>query len=538
MANQITIYASQSVDFTDTTYGGVTPYIVYHWVFTTGSGIIQTYGPTANIQYTSPGLYNAYLSITDFNNVIDYAYYVNLINVLPSTITASFTKSDTAIIMSETINFTDASTGDFASPDTWSWDIGGSGSTSQNVTNFELSDWVDVQGADIADPPGYSRQVTVQLTAENGLIHDTTSDNFTMSKIGVAETVYINTDGIANTYIQASSVTLSAFKGSDASLPLNNKIFEIGVGASGGAAQVISNFHSTNEDCTLVATGLAGDSTFEDGIEEISGVIGINNILYSPGETAIDSGDYLTPGLKNNIFYMDTGNITILADSFNWSDALLTSVISSPYPLVHSAQAYARGGEYQENPDDNTTSNPLIVSPQYFTDAGFPGNKYTLTLEVTQSSGVDNPSIDFDANGGTGNSSNGTFYKMQNTADNPAGATGIAEMINTAIAIGVTGGTGYVEAVASDLYLAHRGGTGSYYGIAIMIKNSKVTSIELTDNSNVLNDLGGPIEIVPFAATIGSYNSCTGVAQTLDLSTSGYYAGYGTKITYGGSIYK
>src|SRR6056300_869842 len=107
MASNIRIYETQSVIYTDTTSGGLPPYS-RRWTFT-GGNIASATGATALVRYNNPGSYTATLTVTDFNNVTNSFTSTNGIEVLASSVLASFTRVPASILMGQTTQFTDTS---------------------------------------------------------------------------------------------------------------------------------------------------------------------------------------------------------------------------------------------------------------------------------------------------------------------------------------------------------------------------------------------------------------------------------------------
>ena len=533
----ISIYQTESINFEDSTIGGTEPYQRI-WTFQGGS-IPSATGATANVVYNTPGDYDVTLQITDDNNVTDSKYSANLVTVLVASVTASFTKTLSSLMMSQTVDFTDTSIGSPNLPDTWEWDISGTPYSTPDPS-LKFDDWVDVHGAIMNDPPGQIRTITAQLTASKGILVDNTSQSINVSKVGMQEAVYINTDGDTELWRLSSTMNIQPLTGSGASLPIDNYIFEVNIGdTGGGVSQSISNFHSTMENAELTTTGIGGEALFNNkGIGTVDGIIAINNFVYNSGDDMIGYGNYLIPGLEDKIYFMDLGGISDLINSYNYSQELVTSIIQNPYPMLHSAQAYTIAGDFQENPEAlGDFYNPIILSPKYFDDEGFSGKKYTINIDVDYDGYPHTIEISFDANGGTGNSLNGLYYKMQDDSGG-LGTTGAVYMINDAIAnSSLPGGTGTIEAYASSEYsVIPSADSDSHNGILINIKEYFINGIVFSDNSAELNALEPSLTVTPFSIiNPDEPNSCVGMPGILNLKS--YRTGRGRKINYGGSIY-
>jgi len=542
MSEQITIYQTQSINFTDTSSGGLSPFSRL-WSFPGGS-ITSATGATATVYYNTPGDFNVSLTITDSAGTIKTESKPNLVRVDPAFISANFSGTPTStVLMSTPINFVDTSTGQPSGPNTWSWNIQGSTYVTQNVSFPGFDDWFALGGIP-GDTPGEVRSVTASLTASRGALSDGESKSFSVAKIGPSETNWINSRGSTGAFVTDSIFFVEMNGGvplvtSDISYPGSEIIYSIGLTAG---TQSITSFHTTTENANFYLTGCvnADPST---GLTDSSGYLIIDEQLYLSGQTQIQDGQFITPGLVSKLYFtsqsLDQAYNGAGLPGFSYSIPLLKEVANSLYPQTNSGQGPSFNKEFPMNQAYGSTDSPCVISPNGLTSIGAGGAIYTVTLRVYYFGGASqNVVIPMSANGGNGNEigAAGSFYVMQDTM----GGTGVASMINSQIATSVAGGTATVQAYASSLYNTNVGAgigpTADYAGISLKVKSRNVQKIQFSDNSATINTLYGT-NVPPFSVSISNPSpaTCSGMLQTLDLTT--YTPEFGTRLEYGASIY-
>jgi hypothetical protein len=279
MAEQIQIYQNQAVNFADTSSGGQPP-LSRLWAFSGGS-ISSATGATATVYYANSGFYNVTLTVTDSVGTTKSLVENNLINVSPAYILSNFTGTPTsALLMSSSVNFVDASTGEPQPPDTFSWNIGGNVFATQNVSFSGFDDWFSIGGMP-GDAPGDTISVSAQLTASKGSLADTEVKSFPVSKIGAEETTFINTRGnLFYTNDSIFSVNMSgsvpmvtsdipSYSGSDIVYKLTTN----------NITQPLTGFHTTTENVTLTYSG--GINPIDTGLCESDGYLIVDEFLYN-----------------------------------------------------------------------------------------------------------------------------------------------------------------------------------------------------------------------------------------------------------------
>lgn len=542
MSEQITIYQTQSINFTDTSSGGLSPFSRL-WSFPGGS-ITSATGATATVYYNTPGDFNVSLTITDSAGTIKTESKPNLVRVDPAFISANFSGTPTStVLMSTPINFVDTSTGQPSGPNTWSWNIQGSTFVTQNVNYGGFDDWFAIGGIP-GQPPGEIISVTTSLTASRGALSDSESKSFSVAKIGPSETNWINSRGSTGAFV-TDSIFFVEMNGaaplvtSDISYPGSEIIYSIGLT---GGTQSITSFHTTTENANFYLTGCVNaDPT--TGLTNSSGYLIIDEQLYLSGLTQIQDGQYISPGLVSKLYFtsqsLDQAYNGAGLPGYSYSIALLEEISNSLYPQTNSGQGPSFNRDFPANQAYGSNDSPCVISPTGLTAIAAPGAIYIVTLRVYYFGGASqNVVIPMNANSGTGNEigAGGNFYVMQDTMS----GTGVASMINAQIASSVAGGTATVEAYASSLYNTNMGAgigpTADYAGISLKVKSRNVQKIQFSDNSNNINSLYGT-NVAPFAVSVTnpSPTTCTGMMQTLDLTT--YTPEFGTRLEYGASIY-
>lgn len=541
----IQIYQGQSVNFSDTSYGGIKPYS-YLWSFSGGS-ITSATGPTANVSYNSPGNYTVSLRVTDATTLSDVLTITGLVGVDPAEINANFSQSATTISMNSPISFTDSSTGTPDAPTSWSWLVGSSSYTTQNVSNYQYSDWASIPGANLAALPGSSVTVNVTLTASNSLTSGNKTKTFNVRKQGPVETFYVNWDKptpVGN-YLQESPVTYVG-RASSLGLPGNNPVYQTMPGNIGSMNQPINYFHSNLESLQIACTGFSTPHFLDYGAgiaSNNSGYLAVNGLLYGGIPSTTTSGQYITSGSTDELFFVIPDELATLVNSYNYSEDMVAEIIGNQYPLIHSAQSINLLN-YKFPTFLSKTANPVVPSPTYFASLGIPGGTATNFLSATfrvyyYTYGLQAFTVDFNANSGVGNIIPGDFYSMQSTG----GGDGVVDMINAAINSSLPGGTSDLEATASSGFSVDPGATPSTYnGIKIEIKTTDIASVRITDNSSMLGPLaqayGG--QCLPFAcnntAPPVTGTSCSGMLSYIDLDSSQYIAQGGTWIQVGGGV--
>jgi PKD repeat protein len=540
MAEQIQIYQNQAVNFSDTSSGGQPP-LSRLWAFSGGS-ISSATGATATVYYTNPGLYSVTLTVTDSVGTSKSLVETNLINVSAAYILSNFTGTPTsALLMSSPVNFVDASTGEPQPPDTFSWNIGGNVFATQNVSFSGFNDWFSIGGVD-TDAPGDTISVSAQLTAFKGLLTDTEVKSFPVTKIGPVETTFINTRGTL--FYDDDSIFSVEMSGavplvtSDISYPGSDIVYKL---TTNNATQPLTSFHTTTEDVTLTYSG--GINPIDTGLCESDGYLIVDEFLYNSGLPQIMDGQYITPDIVPGItgLYFTSqqldnaynGVYFPIPGTYAYSLSLVNDIVNSLYPQTNSGQAVSFGKTFETNEVYSTDEYPVVISPSgILAVTGLTGS-YNINLTVNYVSGSpQTAAIQFNANGGQGNEILGTglYYVMQDTA---GPLLGVASMINLGIVAGISGGTGTIEAFANPIYNTNISGglTGDYNGLSLKIKSLNVSSISITDNSQVLSPI-----IPPFGFSVSNPapKTCTGILMNLNISS--YVSSYGTQLNYGGSI--
>lgn len=538
MSGEIQIYQSQAVNFTDTSSGGQPP-LSRLWNFQGGS-IASATGATATVFYTNPGQYNVSLTITDSLSTTKTLVETNLINVSPSFLNADFTGAPLAsILMSTPVNFVDASTGQPQGPTAWAWNIQGDLYATQNITFAGFDDWFAIGGVP-GNNPGEIISVNAQLTASNGILSDVEIKSFPVTKIGPVELNYINSRGTPNPNWSIDSQFSFEMNGlvplitSDIGYGGTNIIYQIDLSSG---TQSINKFHTTTEDVSLIFTG--GILPNDVGICESFGYLIIDELIYISGQTQIQDGQYISPGLVSSL-YFTSGKLDISFDGsyigpqYSYSQALVEACVNSLYPQTNSGQSPSFGLVFPMNETLATDNHPVVPSPAYYVANGGVGT-YQITILVTYFNGFnDSCIVDFNANSGIGNEPGGPsgfYYVMQDFG----GLFGVVTQINLAISTLISGGTSVIEAYADPIFNTFTGGsTGDYYGISLEIKDKLIKEIEIIDNSSVLNAIAPTF---PFAKSPlnPAPGTCSGMIGFMDLSD--YTPNFGTRISYGGSIF-
>lgn len=540
MSEEIQIFQNQAVNFTDTSSGGLPP-LIRLWSFQGGS-IVSATGATATVFYTNPGQYNVSLTITDSVSTTKTLVETNLINVSPSFLTANFTGTPLAsILMSTPVNFVDASTGQPQGPTAWAWNIQGDVYATQNITFTGFDDWFAIGGVP-GNAPGEIISVNAQLTASNNILSDIEVKSFPVTKIGPIELNYINSRGAPNPTWSIDSQFSFEMNGlaplttNDISYPGTDIIYQIDL--SVGTQLVIDKFHTTTEDASLIFTG--GILPLDNGICQSLGYIIIDEQIYLSGQTQIQDGQYISPGLLISSLYFTSGQLDTAYDgsysggTYLYSQALVEDCVNSLYPQTNSGQSPSFGLVFPVNEALGTNNHPVVPSPAYYTANGGAGT-YQIAIQATYfNNTTDFCVVDFNENSGVGNEpggASGFYYVMQDAG----GQTGAASQINLSISGAFPGGTGQIEVYADPIYNTYTGGgTGDYYGISLQIKDKLIKEIEISDNSLVLNFIA---PTPPFARTssVPSFETCSGMIGFMDLSD--YTPNFGTRISYGGSIF-
>lgn len=292
MSEQITIYQTQSINFTDTSSGGLSPFTRL-WSFPGGS-ITSATGATATVFYSTPGDFNVSLTITDSAGTIKTEAKPNLVKVDPAFISANFSGTPTStLLMSTPINFVDTSSGQPSGPNTWAWNIQGSYFATQNVSFPGFDDWFAIGGAP-GDQPGSINSVTASLTASFGALSDSESKSFSVAKIGPSETNWINSRGSTGAFVIDSlfSVEMNGMVPlvtADIGYPGDEIIYTIDLN-SPPFTQNISSFHTTTEKVTFYLTGMPSPEAI--GLNQSTGYIIIDEQLYQTGDPQIQDGQF------------------------------------------------------------------------------------------------------------------------------------------------------------------------------------------------------------------------------------------------------
>ncbi len=543
MAEQITIYQTQAINFTDTSSGGLSPFSRL-WSFPGGS-ITSATGATATVYYNSPGDFNVSLTITDSAGTVKTESKTNLVKVDPAFISANFSGTPSStILMSTSINFVDGSTGQPSGPNTWNWNIEGNVYATQNVSFPGFNDWFSL-GGQPGDQPGEIRSVTTTLTASFGALSDSESKPFSVAKIGPLETNWVNSKGGTGAWVIDSIFDVemngaSPLVTSDIGYPGSEIIYSIDLAPP--STQDINSFHTTTEKATLYLTGMP--SPEQTGLNQTNGYIIIDELLYLSAQPQIQDGQYISPGLVDKIYFtapvLDSAyNGTYNSNGYAYSLALIDSVCNSLYPQTNSGQATSFNCQFPTNSAYASSDSPVVPSLQQLNALGVP-IPYRVFIDVDYFGGASlTVNTPMNANAGVGNEIGGPgeWYVMQDTM----GGTGVASMINARIAVTVPGGTGTgIIAVASPIYntnaSAGPGPTGDYNGISVQVKDRNIKKISIRDNTQSINFLYST-NLPPFAYSFltPSPTVCSGMMQELDLTS--YTPEFGTRLEYGASIY-
>ncbi len=533
MPSTISIYQTQSVLFTDTTSGGVPPYERL-WSFS-GGDISSATGATALVTYSSPGSYTASLTITDDAGISASFVSTSGIVVNPPVITASFDSSLASVKMSESVSFTDTSTGLPVGPTGWSWTTGGSGFASTQNSSITYNNWQIVPGANIGDPAGTSVNVSIALQASNSFTSDTVTKNITFSKVGAQEMSILNRQAPSGPYQRYADVSFAGTLASSLGYPTASYVYEIDFASYGTS---VNGFHSDLEETYLILTGLTGKPEFlTAGVSTVPGYILVDDALYGSGNPEILVGRYLTPSISpKKLFFADdgsVGNITNLITSKNWTTSLVQSVLDNIYPQLNSAQGIYYGIIYPTSAF-SSGRNPIVYSPQYLSSLGAVGESIEIRMSVVRGSSY-LITCDLDANSGIGSENGGNYYTMQDVTTK----SGVASMLNSAIAASsLPGGTGSIEFVADSTLNIYPGSTpANYSGIRMEVKDRSITYVEMADNTQTLNSTYGLSLIPVFYNYSGSTQpSCIGIPPILNLTNLDYNEN-GTSIYYGNSIF-
>jgi PKD repeat protein len=543
MASNIRIYETQSVIYTDTTSGGLPPYS-RRWTFT-GGNIASATGATALVRYNNPGSYTATLTVTDFNNVTNSFTATNGIEVLASSVSASFTRVPASILMDQTTQFTDTSIGSPQAPTSFQWDVGGSSySTAQNPT-LEYQDWALVPGAALNANPGASVSVAVELTATSSYASDSETSSITVTKTGQGTSNTLNkANPGASVYTQEVSITGTSQRANSYGYPTASYIFQLDYSAA--SLQAVSGFHSTQEDAYILMTGLGGNPGFvTDGVASVNGYLVIEDALYKLGVPAISVGRYIwdqvdpvTGRNVDKLFFADdgtSGNITDLITNTGYTESIVASIMNNRYPQLNSTQSDYWSPSFPLTTVSTTGKNPVVYSTTYFTNRFITGVNYEVYIDIN--SGSSTITCTFNANSGQGNekSGNNEYYVMQDVA----GIDGVVTQLNAAITA-TLGSTNEIEFTAVQNFNINSSGTpADYYGLKMEVKDTSIESVTIKDNSATLNSIYS-LSLAPFTYR---YNngatgiiSCTGMPSNLNLGFGDYIIN-GKSIYYGGTIF-
>ena len=136
-ADRTTAVAGQSIQFTDTSVGGVIPLA---WLWDFGDAAIST-AQNPSHAYADPGTYTVVLQITDSAENSDIATRDAYITISPS-LQADFTADDTLVTSGQDVHFTSTSSGG-VTPISHEWDFGDSSTSGEeNPTHAYASSGV------------------------------------------------------------------------------------------------------------------------------------------------------------------------------------------------------------------------------------------------------------------------------------------------------------------------------------------------------------------------------------------------------------
>lgn len=542
MASNIQIYETQSVIYTDTTSGGLAPYS-RRWTFT-GGNIASATGATALVRYNNPGNYTATLTVTDFNNVTNSFTSTNGIEVLTSSVSASFSTSISSILMGQETQFTDTSTGSPQAPTSFQWDVGGSSySTAQNPT-LDYDDWALVPGAALNAIPGASVSVNVKLTATSSFTSGSTTSSISVSKTGQESANNLNKSnpGAAN-YTQEVTITSTSQRANSYGYPTASYIFKIDY--SSHSTQTITGFHSTQEDAFIYMTGLGGNPSFlTEGVGRVNGYLVIEDALYKLGVPAISVGKYIWREVRfggpvRELYFADdgtSGNLTDLISNTGYTESIVASIMNNQYPQLNSTQSDYWSPTFPLTNVSTQGKNPVVYSTTYFTNRLITGVNYEVYIDIN--AGQTTVTCTFNANSGQGNENGGNneYYVMQDVAGNDGVVTQLNAAINNTSGLS----TSDIEFTAVQNFNINSSGTpADYYGIKMEVKNTAIESVTIKDNSTTLNSTYS-LNLAPFAYRynngISGIVSCSGMPSKLNLGF-GDYVSNGKYINYGGTIF-
>ena len=572
MADILQIYQYQTVDFTDISTGALP--LTRLWSFPGGIPTSST-TLTPNIKYSVPGTYSVTLTETDNFGTTKSLTEVNIIQVSPSSLTASISgPSPSSVKMDEGYQLNDASTGTPFAPTSWAWTLPyGRSATTQNVGVTGYTDWNTLTGT-YSGAPGSTYTGNISLTASVTIsgttLNSTSSTTVNISKLGPGEILYLNATGGSSTEYQTGlSGGILVYPGN---LPARasdfgysadqNLILKLNFGLRGVGNNSNSFFHSTNETSTLqMFTGLWS----LNNMDIINGFLVIQAPIYTQFSlitvnSAISLGNYIISHQSPDIFFVDQDGLFLdLYTNYNYSPDLLSYLIVNPYKIIFSGNIqYVNISnpitfvDIDPTPLGISNSNPVVYSSAALGLLSIigPSAIYEITLSVVLGGIPTIINVPFGTAGASGNDPiTGNYYVAQ---DNLNGL-GIVTIINNAITAAFPpfpGGTSFLEFEANPIFSIYNGSgydpTG-FNGIAMKIKSTAVESVTITDNSQALTNLGptgpsGPISIIaPFlinlSNTQGSTETCTGMATLLPNGMIMNNPPYFNQIDFGGSIY-
>jgi hypothetical protein len=557
------IYQHQTVDFADTSTGE--PVLSRSWSFPGGTPLSST-SITDNIRYSIPGTYTVTLAVTDGLGTSESLIEPNIINVLPSSLTAGITGPiPSTVLMDQGYDLYDNTIGVPLPPNAWSWTLPYSRSANtQNVGVTGYSDWYTLTGV-YSGSPGSIYTGNISLTSSSNIsgfiLNSNSSTTVDVSKLGPGETLYLNATGPDSTiYSTGLSGGVLEYPGpvpviaNDFGYPTNNN-FIIKLDFSIRGSSNLSNvyFHSTNEVSTLtMVTGLWSPSF----IDVIIGFIIIQGPIYSQFSSlspslGINLGNYIVTNESPFIFMVDeTGLLLDLYTNYNYSLSLLSYLLVNPYKKIFSGniqninQSGIPGTPISFiDTGGGSNSNPAVYSKAALLALGAPiGSIYTVYIDVFGSFAPVSITVPFGAPGPFGQTGNdlinGNYYVAQ---DNSNGA-GFVTILNNAItASSLPGGLSDLEFKANPIFSVLNGSgydPSNFNGVSLEIKSTQITSIAITDNSTLLSSPG--VTVAPFLGNYfnpqGSTGTCTGMFPGDPLGNINIPP-YFNQIDFGGSIY-
>lgn len=298
-ASPTTVPVGATVTFTDQSTP-VDSIVSWQWDFggTAASPSTSTSQGPINVTYNAPGTYTVTLIVsngTDYDTLVrpDYITVTDTTNT--NNLDADFTASATTIFVGQTVNFTDASSGN---PTSWSWTFQGgtpSTSTDQNPTGITYNTVGDY---------------TVSLTISDGTNSDTETKNEYIHVVD-SNALIVDFNASQTTILQGSSIDFNAY--TVANGPATSWQWTFYGATPNTSTEQNPTGITYNTVGTFSVKLVASDGTYTDE------VVKDNYITVVDPNTAVVAdfvADYtnITPGTSINFTNLTTG----LVDSVRW----------------------------------------------------------------------------------------------------------------------------------------------------------------------------------------------------------------------------